>query len=176
MFAEERPSMLPVPIEPSRYYRFGKRAVHLDGCAEVEAAYYGVPPGWIGRRVSVQWDIRHVRLLNPRTGQLLREHLRQQIRQLRQDGEHVRLGEVIPILIPHDAILQYGTHCAITDHGIHADVRCAGHALHRRAFDAGEYGVYSAHFVSRARRWIVNVFREALADAERWNPASLRGE
>jgi hypothetical protein len=44
---------------------------------EVEAAYYGAPPGWIGRRVPVQWDGRHVRLLNPQTGQLLREHLRQ---------------------------------------------------------------------------------------------------
>ena len=45
---------------------------------EVEAAYYGAPPGWIGRRVKVQWDQRCVRLLDPRTGQLLREHLRQQ--------------------------------------------------------------------------------------------------
>jgi hypothetical protein len=44
---------------------------------EVEAAYYGAPPGWIGRRVRGQWDGRHVRLLNPQTGQLLREHLRQ---------------------------------------------------------------------------------------------------
>jgi hypothetical protein len=51
--------------------------VHLDGCAEVEAAYYSVPPGWIGRRVSVQWDEHRVRILDPRTGQLLREHLRQ---------------------------------------------------------------------------------------------------
>jgi len=77
MFAEERPALLPLPIEPFRYYQFGERTVHLDGCVEVEAAYYGLPPGWIGRRVSVQWDVRHVRLLNPSTGQLLREHLRQ---------------------------------------------------------------------------------------------------
>ena len=35
------------------------------------------PPGWIGRMVRVQWDGVHVRLLDPRTGQLLREHLRQ---------------------------------------------------------------------------------------------------
>ena len=34
------------------------------------------PPGWIGRRVDVQWDDIHVRLLDPGTGQLLREHLR----------------------------------------------------------------------------------------------------
>ena len=28
------------------------RTVHLDGCVEVEAAYYGAPPGWIGQRVA----------------------------------------------------------------------------------------------------------------------------
>ena len=76
MFAEERPVLQPLPVEPFRYYHYGERTVHLDGCVEVEAAYYGAPPGWIGRCVQVQWDARHVRLLDPRTGQLLREHLR----------------------------------------------------------------------------------------------------
>lgn len=76
MFAEERPHLLLLPIEPFRYYQYGERTVHLDGCVEVEAAYYGAPPGWIGRRVQVQWDARHVRLIDPRDGQLLREHLR----------------------------------------------------------------------------------------------------
>jgi transposase len=78
MFAEERPALLPLPLEPFRYYHPGQRTVHLDGCVEVEAAYYSVPPGWIGHRIKVQWDDRCVRLLHPRTGQLLREHLRQQ--------------------------------------------------------------------------------------------------
>jgi hypothetical protein len=78
MFAEERPVLLPLPVEPFRYYQYGERTVHLDGCVEVEAAYYSAPPGWIGRHVPVQWDDLHVRLLNPQTGQLLREHLRQQ--------------------------------------------------------------------------------------------------
>jgi transposase len=77
MFAEERPALLPLPIEPFRYYQYGERTVHLDGCVEVEAAYYGAPPGWISRRLQVQWDALHVRLLDPQTGQLLREHLRQ---------------------------------------------------------------------------------------------------
>jgi Mu transposase, C-terminal domain/Integrase core domain len=76
MFAEERPFLLPLPVEPFRHYQYGERTVHLDGCVEVEAAYYSAPPGWIGRQVSVQWDSRNVRLLDPRTGQLLREHLR----------------------------------------------------------------------------------------------------
>ena len=51
--------------------------MHLDGCVEVAAAYYSAPPGWIGRRVPVQWDGLYVRLLHPQTGQLLREHRRQ---------------------------------------------------------------------------------------------------
>jgi transposase len=76
MFAEERPALRPLPLEPFRYYQYGQRTVHLDGCVEVEAAYYSAPPGWIGRRLPVQWNEVHVRLLDPKTGQLLREHLR----------------------------------------------------------------------------------------------------
>jgi hypothetical protein len=53
MFAEEKPLLQPLPPEPFRYYRYGDRTVHLDGCVEVDAAYYGAPPGWIGR--EVQW-------------------------------------------------------------------------------------------------------------------------
>jgi transposase len=76
MFAEEQPTLGPLPLEPFRYYRFGVRTVHLDGCVEVDAAYYGAPPGWIGRRVNVQWNDLHVRLLDSKTGELLREHVR----------------------------------------------------------------------------------------------------
>ena len=76
MFAEERPALGPLPVEPFRYYRFGDRTVHLNGCVEVEGAYYFAPPGWLGQRVQVQWNDLHVRLLSPKTGQLLREHLR----------------------------------------------------------------------------------------------------
>jgi len=76
MFTEEQPALGPLPLEPFRYYRYGQRTVHLDGCVEVEAAYYSAPPGWIGRQVQVQWNDLHVRLIHPATGQLLREHLR----------------------------------------------------------------------------------------------------
>jgi len=78
MFAEEKPALLPLPLEPFRYYQYGERTVHLDGCVEVEAAFYSTPPGWIGRLVRVQWDDLHVRILDPKTFQLLREHVRQQ--------------------------------------------------------------------------------------------------
>ena len=76
MFAEERPHLQSLPLEPFRYYRFGTRSVHLDGCVEVEASYYSVPPGWISQRVAVEWNDLHVRILDPKTRQLLREHLR----------------------------------------------------------------------------------------------------
>ena len=85
MFAEEKPHLLPLPLEPFRYYQYGERVVHLDGCVEVEAAYYSLPPGWIGRSVQVQWDELHVRILHPMTNQLLREHLRQ-----RRGGYRIR--------------------------------------------------------------------------------------
>src|SRR3989442_3059240 len=82
MFAEERPALLPLPVEPFRYYQYGDRTVHLDGCVEVDAAYYSTPPGWIGKLVNVQWDSLHIRILhpNPKTEKerLLREHVRQE--------------------------------------------------------------------------------------------------
>ena len=78
MFAEEKPTLQTLPLEPFRYYQYGERTVHLDGCVEVEAAYYSAPPRWIGRRVQVQWNLNWVRLLDPANGQLLREHLREQ--------------------------------------------------------------------------------------------------
>jgi transposase len=77
MFAEEKPALLPLPLEPFRYYEYGQRVVHLDGCVEVEAAYYSAPPRWIGRAVQVQWNLQYVRILDPLTGQLLREHPRE---------------------------------------------------------------------------------------------------
>jgi len=74
MFAEEKPHLQPLPVQPFRYYEFGVRTVHLDGAVEVGRAYYSAPPGWVTKRVNVQWDQRHVRLIDPKTGALLREH------------------------------------------------------------------------------------------------------
>jgi transposase len=94
MFAEEKPHLQPLPVEPFRYYQYGERTVHLDGCVEVNAAYYGAPPGWIGRRVHVQWDGARVRLVDPKTGALLREHLHQ------ERGHHRILDEDRPSQTP----------------------------------------------------------------------------
>jgi transposase len=76
MFAEEKPHLLPLPAEPFRYYRLGKRKVHLDGHVEVDGAYYSVPPGHVGDSVQVKWDSLYVRILDSHTHQLIREHVR----------------------------------------------------------------------------------------------------
>jgi transposase len=85
MFADERPQLLGLPVEPFRFYTYGERVVHLDGCVEVAAAYYHAPPGWIGRTVHVQWDGFRVRLLDKTNGLLLREYVVQ-----KRGGRRVR--------------------------------------------------------------------------------------
>jgi hypothetical protein len=66
MFAEERPHLQRCRSSPFATTATATRTVHLDGCVEVEAAYYSVPPGWIGQRRRVQWDrALHVRVLDP---------------------------------------------------------------------------------------------------------------
>jgi transposase len=66
MFAEERPALLPLPVEPFRYYQYGERTVHLDGCVEVEAACdSGRPCGGSGKHRAVagqhDWNWGYVR-------------------------------------------------------------------------------------------------------------------
>ena len=56
MFAEERPALGPLPLEPFRYYQYGRRNVHLDGCVEVASAMVGVlPTQGIGRSALAQY-------------------------------------------------------------------------------------------------------------------------
>jgi transposase len=74
MYAEEKPMLGSLPVEPFRYYQHGSRTVHLDGCFEVAGAYYRAPPELLGRLVSVQWDDRCVRLIHPTTHDLVREY------------------------------------------------------------------------------------------------------
>jgi transposase len=98
MFEEEKPHLLVLPVEPFRYYEHGDRTVHLDGAVEVAGAYYHVPPGRIGQRLRVQWDALHVRILCPKTGELLREHLRQ------KKGRHRMKDEDRPKKTPESTV------------------------------------------------------------------------
>ena len=126
MFAEEKPSLQSLPLEPFRYYQYGQRTVHLDGCVEVEAAYYGAPPGWIGRQVDVQWDAMFVRLLDPRTGTLLREHLGQ-----KRGGHRIRDEDRPRRTPPHTHRLLARAHKAGANIGALCD------AIHHRQAEAG---------------------------------------
>jgi transposase len=120
MFAEELPSLLTLPLEPFRYYAFGKRTVHLDGFVEVDAAYYAPPPGHIGRELDVQWDGRVVRILDPRTGLLLREHLRQERghRRMRPEDQPKRTPATTEQLLVRSA--NVGVSIGILCRGIHS--------------------------------------------------------
>ena len=126
MFAEEKPLLQPLPLEPFRYYQYGERTVHLDGCVEVEAAYYGAPPGWIGRQVHVQWDAMYVRLLDPRTGELLREHLGQ-----KRGGHRIRDADRPRRTPQHTHQLLARAHKAGANIGAVCD------AIHHRQAEAG---------------------------------------
>ena len=98
MFAEEKPALQSLPIESFRFYQHGTRTVSLYGFVEVEAAYYSVSPGYIGQVVQVQWDGIVVRVLNAATGQLLREHLRQ------ERGRHRIVDEDRPKQTPPEVV------------------------------------------------------------------------
>jgi transposase len=126
MFAEERPALRPLPLEPFRYYQFGTRTVHLDGYVEVAYAYYAPPPGWLGRDLAVQWDGVHVRLLDPTTGALLREHRRQ------PPGRHTVRPEDRPTRTPPTTLTLLARAAAA---GPHLGTLSA--AIHRRDGEPG---------------------------------------
>ena len=176
MFADEKPSLKSLPIEPFRYYQYGERVVHLDGCVEVEAAYYGLPPGWIGRQVKVQWDLLHVRILDPATHQLLREHVRQ-----KRGGYRVR-PEDNPKKTPLTTIQllarsrRAGTHIGALCEGIH---QRQGEAAVRRILGllslAKRYGVAAVEDASAAALELhVYEYRFVRRYLERRPPLTLR--
>jgi transposase len=119
MFEEEKPHLRPLPLEPFRYYEHGERTVHLDGAVEVEGAYYHLPPGHLGRRVLVQWDPLHVRILDPRTGELLREHVRQKRgrRRMREEDRPKRTPPTTLQLLARAT--RAGDHVGAVCHAIH---------------------------------------------------------
>jgi hypothetical protein len=152
MFAEEKPFLLPLPLEPFRYYQYGERVVHLDGCVEVEAAYYSTPPGWIGRLVKVQWDKLHVRILEPRTHQLLREHVRC------ERGRHRIQPEDNPKKIPFTTAQLLARSARA---GSHIGTFCE--AIHRHKGEAGIRGILGV--LSLAKRRGVAAVDDACAAA-----------
>ena len=101
--------------------------MHLDNCIEVDAGYYSAPPGWLGQEVAVQWDASHVRLLHPRTGQLLREHRRHAKR-----GRHAIHPDDRPPRTPLSTLTLLAQAARA---GTHIGALCA--AIHRRQGEPG---------------------------------------
>jgi transposase len=66
VFAEERPTLLPLPLERFACFHEARRRVSRDGHIEVAKAYYSAPPEYLGREVWVRWDARLVRIFNHR--------------------------------------------------------------------------------------------------------------
>lgn len=145
MFSEERPHLGALPAEPFRYYQYGTRTIHLDGCFEIGGAYYRAPPGLLGRLVKVQWDERCVRLIHPTTHKLVREY------PLERRGHHQSPPEFLPRKTPATTLqlLARARHA-----GPHTGALCA--EIHHRD---GENGI----------RRILGV----LAQARKYGPVAL---
>ena len=74
-YARRNPRLIPLPVGV-RYYRYGKRTVHLDGHVEVERAYYSARRR-AHQSLFVRVDERRVHFSTPSTRELLREHVPQ---------------------------------------------------------------------------------------------------
>lgn len=74
MFEEEKPFLQQLPPNRFEYYRVGERTVHFDGFIEVDGAYYHAPPQRVGTRIVVHIGRLWIRIIDPKTQQLIREH------------------------------------------------------------------------------------------------------
>jgi transposase len=74
MFDEEKPFLQALPPTRFEYYRIGERTVHFDGFIEVDGAYYHAPPQRAGSRVVVHIGRLWIRIIDPKTQELIREH------------------------------------------------------------------------------------------------------
>jgi hypothetical protein len=73
-FAEEKPTLQPLPTTRFAYYEALERVVHFDAHVEVRGAYYSAPPTYTGRRMLVHASHLWIRLVDPTTHALIREH------------------------------------------------------------------------------------------------------
>jgi hypothetical protein len=64
--AVEKPRLLPLPASLFPVFSEAPRKIHRDGYAEVDKAYYSVPPEYVRRKVGARWDAKIVRLFNER--------------------------------------------------------------------------------------------------------------
>lgn len=73
-FADEKPALQTLPTTRFAYYEALERVVHFDAHVEVRGAYYSAPPTYSGRRIVVHASELWIRLIDPTTHSLIREH------------------------------------------------------------------------------------------------------
>lgn len=84
----EKPKLLPLPASLFPVFSEAPRKVHRDGYAEVDKAYYSVPPEYVQRKVWARWDAKVVRLFNERM-EVIAVHVRQEPGRFKTDPAHI---------------------------------------------------------------------------------------
>ena len=84
----EKSKLLPLPASLFPVFSEAPRKIHRDGYAEVDKAYYSVPPEYVRRKVWARWDAKIVRLFNERM-ELIAVHVRQEPGKFKTDPAHL---------------------------------------------------------------------------------------
>ena len=84
----EKPKLLPLPASLFPVFSEAPRKIHRDGYAEVDKAYYSVPPEYVQRKVWARWDAKIVRLFNDRM-EVIAVHVRQEPGKFKTDPAHI---------------------------------------------------------------------------------------
>ena len=84
----EQPKLLPLPASLFPVFNEAPRKIHRDGYAEVDKAYYSVPPEYVRRKVWARWDAKMVRLFNERM-ETIAVHVRQEPGRFKTDPAHI---------------------------------------------------------------------------------------
>ena len=84
----EKPRLLPLPASLFPVFSEAPRKIHRDGYAEVDKAYYSVPPEYVRRQVWARWDAKMVRLFNERM-EVIAVHVRQEPGKFKTDPAHI---------------------------------------------------------------------------------------
>ena len=84
----EKLKLLPLPASLFPVFSEAPRKIHRDGYAEVDKAYYSVPPEYVRRKVWARWDAKIVRLFNERM-EVIAVHVRQEPGKFKTDPAHI---------------------------------------------------------------------------------------
>lgn len=84
----EKPKLLPLPASLFAVFSEAPRKIHRDGYAEVDKAYYSVPPEYVRRKVWARWDAKIVRLFNERM-EPIAVHVRSEPGKFKTDPAHI---------------------------------------------------------------------------------------